>query len=116
MFEWFVIQAIHACFGIKESDTTQVNVFYTKEKVNGWCNSILDNAIRNLNKLEKPFKYALTCVIQQNNGAGLVTTGTFENSHNLGCGYYDYNTDGIVGVQKEIKDIIVVMSVYACFI
>lgn len=88
---------------------------YTKDKVNVWCNSILDNAIRNLNKLEKPFKYALTCIIQQNNGAGLVTTGINEKIKK-GCGNYDDNTDGIVSIQKEIRDIIVVMTVYGCFI
>tara|TARA_B110000503_G_C7017806_1_gene358472 strand:+ start:671 stop:820 length:150 start_codon:yes stop_codon:yes gene_type:complete len=34
----------------------------------------------------------------------------------LGCGYYDNNTDGIIGIQKEINDIIVVTCVYAMVI
>ena len=34
----------------------------------------------------------------------------------LGCGYYDNNTDGIIGIQKEINDIIIISSVYAMVI
>ena len=35
---------------------------------------------------------------------------------NIGCGYYDNNTDGIIGIQKEINDIIVITCVYAMVI
>ncbi len=62
-------------FGIKENENNQINVFYNKEKVNSWCGQIMDYALRNLsNKLNKPFKYCMTTIIQQNNGAGLLTS------------------------------------------
>lgn len=71
-----ILQAIHAVFGIKENETTTVNVFYNRDKVNSWCGQIMDYALRNLsNKLNKPFKYCMTTIIQQNNGAGLLTCG-----------------------------------------
>lgn len=35
----------------------------------------MDNAIRNLSKLEKPFKYCLNTIIQQINDAGLTIAG-----------------------------------------
>jgi len=58
-----VEDAIHLVFGIKENENNQVNIWYNKEKVNSWCNQIMDNAIRNLSKLNKSFKYCLTTVI-----------------------------------------------------
>jgi hypothetical protein len=34
----------------------------------------------------------------------------------IGCGYYDNNTDGIIGIQKEVNDIIIITCVYAMVI
>ena len=39
----------------------------------------MDNSIRNLSKLNKPFKYCVTTVVQQNNGAGFISSGNFIN-------------------------------------
>ena len=51
------------------------DVTYSKEKVNDWCRLIIDQCIKELAKLNKPFKYAVTCIITQNNGCGLHTAG-----------------------------------------
>lgn len=59
-----VEDAINMVFGIKEEQNNQVNIWYNTEKVNNWCNQIMDNAIRNLSKLNKPFKYCLDTIIQ----------------------------------------------------
>ena len=36
---------------------------YQKDKVNQWCTQIIDSCIKDLAKLNKPFKYIVTCVI-----------------------------------------------------
>ena len=48
---------------------------YKEEKVNDWSRQIIDNCLKDLMKLNKPFKYLVTCIIQQNNGSGLQTAG-----------------------------------------
>ena len=47
------------------------NIAYQKDKVNHWCQQIIEACIKDLAKLQKPFKYAVTCIIMQNNGSGL---------------------------------------------
>ena len=42
------------------------NIMYQKEKVNVWCQHIIETCIKDLAKLNKPFKYAVTCIIMQN--------------------------------------------------
>ncbi len=44
---------------------------YKEEKVTEWSRQIIDNCLKDLMKLNKPFKYVVTCIIQQNNGSGL---------------------------------------------
>ena len=36
---------------------------YNKEKVGQWCQQIIEACIKELAKLNKPFKYAVTCII-----------------------------------------------------
>ena len=47
------------------------NIVYQKDKINQWCQQIIETCIKDLAKLQKPFKYAVTCIITQNNGSGL---------------------------------------------
>ena len=39
------------------------NIAYQKDKVNQWCQQIIECCIKDLAKLQKPFKYAVTCII-----------------------------------------------------
>ena len=39
------------------------NIAYQKDKVNQWCQQIIEACIKDLSKLEKPFKYVVTCII-----------------------------------------------------
>lgn len=72
----FIFKAINSVFGINENENSLVNVYYNRTKVDFWCEKIIDQALRSLsNKLNKPFKYCMTTIIQQNNGAGLLTCG-----------------------------------------
>lgn len=59
---------------------------YQHNKVNQWTSSVVELCLNQLAKLNKPFKYIVTCVIMQKNGAGLHTASS--------C-YWDNNTDGM---------------------
>ena len=58
-------------------------------KVNQWTNGVVESCLASLTKLQKPFKYIVTCVIMQKNGAGLHTASS--------C-YWDNSTDGEISV------------------
>ncbi|XP_069788275.1 dynein light chain Tctex-type 1-like isoform X2 [Narcine bancroftii] len=59
---------------------------YQPSRVNQWTTSVVELCLSQLTKLGKPFKYIVTSVIMQKNGAGLHTASS--------C-YWDNNADGI---------------------
>uniref|UniRef100_G1KD68 Dynein light chain Tctex-type 1 n=1 Tax=Anolis carolinensis TaxID=28377 RepID=G1KD68_ANOCA len=59
---------------------------YMHSKVNQWTTSVVEQILSQLTKLGKPFKYVVTCVIMQKNGAGLHTASS--------C-FWDNSADGI---------------------
>lgn len=65
---------------------------YQQNKVNSWTSSVVESCLNQLTKLGKPFKYIVTCVIMQKNGAGLHTASS--------C-FWDNTTDG--KIQKKLK-------------
>lgn len=66
--------AVNNLFGIREEHADKdVKAIYNKEKSNANVNNLIDFVIRGLCKLNKPFKYCVTGVMMQNNGAGLNT-------------------------------------------
>jgi dynein light chain Tctex-type 1 len=52
------------------------NNSYNQKKVNEWTNQIVAACLKNLQMLERPYKYVITCIIMQKNGAGLTTSST----------------------------------------
>lgn len=69
--------SINNLFGIKEENADkEVNAIYSKEKANASINNLIDFVIRRLCQLNKPFKYCVTGLHMQNNGAGLNSSGT----------------------------------------
>lgn len=69
--------SVNNLFGIREEHADKdVKAIYNKEKANANINNLIDFVIRGLCKLNKPFKYSVTGVIMQNNGAGLNTCST----------------------------------------
>ncbi|XP_032750630.1 dynein light chain Tctex-type 1 isoform X1 [Rattus rattus] len=58
---------------------------YQHSKVNQWTTNVVEQTLSQLTKLGKPFKYIVTCVIMQKNGAGLHTASS--------C-FWDSSTDG----------------------
>lgn len=75
---------------------------------------MIDLAIRGLCKLDKPFKYCVTAIMMQNNGAQIDTACRF--FLYLVLGYYDANTDGTVSIRRDIGDYTVIVSVFAMLI
>ncbi|KAL0481567.1 dynein light chain, partial [Acrasis kona] len=49
---------------------------YKHSLVSQWVNNIIETTMKKLTGLLKPFKYVVTCVIMQNNGAGFHTASS----------------------------------------
>ena len=80
------------------------NIMYQKDKVNQWCQQIIDTCIKDLAKLNKPFKYAVTCIIMQNNGSGLQSAAT---------GYWETKKDGLISVQLGGETFFCIVTIFA---
>mmetsp|Transcript_13866 Transcript_13866/g.34238 ORF Transcript_13866/g.34238 Transcript_13866/m.34238 type:complete len:111 (+) Transcript_13866:153-485(+) len=83
------------------------NSVYNKEKVNAWCGQIVDACLKELAKLNKPFKYVVTCVIMQKNGSPLHTAAT---------AFWDTKTDGLCCMQVGNDTLDCITTIYACMI
>ena len=89
---------------IKESiDAVLGNAPYKHAFVGQWTNDVVETCVKRLAALNKPFKYVVTCVIMQRNGAGLHTASS--------C-YWDNDTDGSRTVRWENKSMYCVTTVF----
>jgi dynein light chain Tctex-type 1 len=80
---------------------------YQPKKVHGWCSAVVEGALKKLQGSNKPFKYVVTCIIMQKNGAGLHTAST--------C-YWDTLTDGSCSVRWENATMHAIVTVFALHI
>ena len=64
------------------------NQVYAPKKVGDWTSAIVEAVLKMLQAANKPFKYVVTCIIMQKNGAGLHTAST--------C-FWDTKSDGQTG-------------------
>lgn len=62
------------------------------EKIKKWTDSIVESCLEEFTKLKKPFKYIVTCMINQKDGAGL---------HSHSSCFFNTDTDGVVTVRWE---------------
>ncbi|CAF0795390.1 unnamed protein product [Adineta ricciae] len=76
---------------------------YQQAKINTWTSNIVEAILNSLTKLNKPFKYIVSCVIMQKNGAGLHTASS--------C-FWDNTTDGSCTVRWENKTMYAIVSVF----
>ena len=76
---------------------------YKSNKVNDWSNSIISAALKGLQSLNRPYKYAITVILMQKNGAGLVSAAST---------YWDTNRDGLCKVMWENGTMHCVVTVY----
>ena len=84
-------------------ESTLKEATYTPKKVNDWINSVVDGCLKQLQLLQRPFKYVVTCVIQQKNGAGMNTAAT--------C-FWDTNKDGYAKVMWDNATMHCIVTVY----
>uniref|UniRef100_A0A8C4GDC0 Dynein light chain Tctex-type 1 n=2 Tax=Dicentrarchus labrax TaxID=13489 RepID=A0A8C4GDC0_DICLA len=76
---------------------------YQHSRVNQWTTSVVEQCLSQLSKLGKPFKYIVTCIIMQKNGAGLQTASA--------C-FWDNTTDGSCAVRWENKSMYCIVNVF----
>jgi len=93
---------------IKESiEFSLQNATYHHNKVAQWTSNVVEQCLRRLTALNKPFKYIVTCIIMQKNGAGLHTASS--------C-YWDNTSDGSHSYKWENKTMYCICSVFGCMI
>ena len=76
---------------------------YQREKVNIWCQHIIESCIKDLAKLNKKFKYVVTCIIQQNNGSAIASAAS---------AFWDTKSDGLISVQLGQPTYICIVTVF----
>ena len=80
------------------------NIVYQRDKVNQWSQQIIEGIIKDLAKLtNKHFKYVVTCIIQQNIGAGMYSTAT---------AFWDKKSDGLISMQLEHATLSCILTVF----
>ena len=89
---------------LKLDKKTDQHIAYQKDKVNQWCQQIIETCIKDLAKLQKPFKYAVTCIIMQTNGAGLQSAAT---------AYWETKKDGLISVQLKGETFLCIVTIFA---
>ncbi len=86
-----------------EKDQSVFNsLVFNNGKSSLWSNQLIDQCIRGLIKLDKPYKYIVTCVLQQHTGAPMATMAT---------GYFE-ETDGAVSKTIAINDLFLCLTVF----
>ncbi|KAJ8287487.1 hypothetical protein COCON_G00001460 [Conger conger] len=89
---------------IKEAvETTIGTSSYQHNRINQWTSSVVEASLNQLTKLGKPFKYIVTCIILQKNGAGLHTASS--------C-FWDNTMDGSCTVKWENKTMYCIVSIF----
>lgn len=74
----FVLEDVETIIKQALQATFSADTVYDPEKVNSWTNTMVEQSLRGLLGQNKPFKYVVTTIIMQKNGAGLHTAaGTF---------------------------------------
>jgi len=80
---------------------------FVSRKVHDWTSSIVESVLKSLQAANKPFKYVVTCIIMQKNGAGLHTAST--------C-FWDTKTDGSCSVRWDNATMHAIVTVFALHI
>eukprot|EP00163_Fabomonas_tropica_P028211 TRINITY_DN569_c0_g2_i4.p1 TRINITY_DN569_c0_g2~~TRINITY_DN569_c0_g2_i4.p1 ORF type:complete len:114 (+),score=11.32 TRINITY_DN569_c0_g2_i4:223-564(+) len=89
---------------IKDSvDATLQNQTYHHSKVPQWTSNVVEQCLKRLTVLNKPFKYVVTTIIMQKNGAGLHTASS--------C-YWDNASDGSLTYRWESKSMYCITTVF----
>ena len=85
-------------------DVITPDLYFLPEKVNSWCQQIMDQCLKEFSKFGKPFKYIVSCFIMQRNGAGFQCAST--------C-YWEVRTDGITSLTGDFPHLNCLVTIYA---
>lgn len=89
---------------IKDSlDSVLLNCQYNDRRVPQWTSSCIEQCMARLAALQKPYKYIVTCMIMQKNGAGMHTASS--------C-YWDSYADGTHTLKWENKTMYCMCTVF----
>ncbi|KAI5078460.1 hypothetical protein GOP47_0006131 [Adiantum capillus-veneris] len=89
---------------IKNSiDEAIMSAQFHHEKVKRWTANVVELCMKRLADLDKPFKYVVTCIIMQKNGAGMSTATS--------C-FWDTNVDGSRTIRWENKSMYCIVTVF----
>ena len=84
-------------------EATLASEVYHYSKVPQWTSAVIEGTMKKLTQLQKPFKYIVSCIIMQKNGAGLHTASS--------C-FWDNQTDGSCTVRTEYKSMFCIVTVF----
>ena len=76
---------------------------YNNKKVNEWTNSIVTSCLKDLQHLGRPFKYFISCIIMQNNGAGMVSSASM---------FWDTTKDGHIKATFDNQTINCIVTIF----
>lgn len=89
---------------IKEGiDSVLTNTTYNHIKVPQWTSNVIESCMKKLKDTGKPFKYIVTAILIQKNGAGLHTATS--------C-FWDNSTDGSATFRWENKTMYCIVTVF----
>jgi dynein light chain Tctex-type 1 len=71
--------------------------------VDNKIHQIVEACLKELQTLNRPFKYIVTCIIMQKNGAGMDTGAAM---------HWDANSDGLICIPWENAEMHVVLTIY----
>lgn len=77
--------------------------FVRISQVNEWTNTIVAGCLKQLQELSRPFKYVITSIIMQKNGAGLNTSSSQ---------FWDANKDGMIKIPWSNLTMSCIVTVY----
>ena len=95
------LSPIHPLPSAIRSVLTTESIHFKAKKVNDWSNSIISAALKGLQSLNRPYKYAVTVILMQKNGAGLVSSAST---------FWDASKDGLCKVVWENQTMVSFMA------
>ena len=76
---------------------------FSNEQMSSWVNSIVESSLCSLSKLQKTYKYVVSCVLLEKNGSGLIMASS--------C-YWDSEMDGSCTVRWENRTMCCIVNVF----
>ncbi|KAI8093911.1 flagellar inner arm dynein light chain [Halteromyces radiatus] len=90
---------------IKETvENTIQDADYSHSKVPAWNSTIVETCLKKLRAVNKNYKFIVTCVIMQKNGAGFYAGSSV---------YWDNLHDGSASYRHETKSLYAITNVFA---